>query len=215
MGLLLVLFLISNLVSGTEYFFDQSSWEDTRSYVLEGKANWNDGWTLYRYIFYHYDQVDEDTLLHRVQFFIEHGAYQIDVEYGDVVLSVACGYAPRSVIELLIQQPRVDRQGVDTLYRNRSFYTDTLRNKNLNYEDVRHVWKLLIANNLTESSFYFSSYRYILEKFSDVETCSLLDFVYQYEHVIKPTERFFYLDLNPKYESYNRWMFAHDLIGIP
>jgi len=215
MRLILVLFLILNLASGTEYFFDHSSWEEARTYVLEGKADWNDGWTLYRYISYHCDQVEENVLLHRIQFFIEYGAYQVDTEDGDAVLAAACRYASRSVIALLLQQSRIGRQGEDTLHRNRNFYTGTLHNKNLNYEDIIHIWELLIANNLTESSFYFHSSWFTMERLSGIEICSLLDFAYQYEHIIKPTERSFWLDVSPKHESYNRWMASHNVKPRP
>lgn len=206
---LLFLLLIIGLASGADYFFDRAKWEDIEIYVTQDKPHWDEGGTLYRYIFLHYDELDEDTFTFRIQFFINHGAYQVDSSIGDIVLEGACEHAPRRVIELLLQQPRSGRQGSHE-HHKLNFYSKAFRNSQLNYQDVLYIWKLLLANNLSEPEFYVEAYpsRVIL-RFSQVELLSLLNFVYDN---VKPSEKRFKLILYEEYETYNKWMGAHNIL---
>jgi len=214
----LIFLSLLTIVSASDCFPSPQNWENLEACVLNGEVDLSDGHTLSHFIAQTGSAPqDEDTFISRVQFLINRRGYYINPHDGDYALSIACSDAPRKVIELLLKYPKADRNGREqNVHQCRQFYTDCLHNNLLDYNDILHVWNLLVANGLAEPSFYFY-YHYdlhpesIFAKVSADEHISLLNFGYENEHIIKPTERKFWLYIGPEYETYNRWMAAHNV----
>jgi len=205
----MILFLLF-LTCAQAYLLDDIPWSDVQAQVFKKEIDWDNGWTLADYISYQHDSVDENTLLSNVKFLIENGGYQIEPEYGDIALGEACWYSLK-VAELLLQYPRVGREAANQIDRNPGPYTRSLSNPNRNYDELLRFWKLLIANEVSESSFYYFLSPFAMKLFTTDQTLELLNLAYQNEHIIKPTERRFYPELDPEFETFNRWMVAHNV----
>lgn len=161
--------------------------------------------------------IDANSTLEQVQYLVKHGAYVVQSQEedkrgeGDTILTQACSWSSKAVIQFLLEQPVKRPPAV-----SQQAYSLCMSNKHLaTIQDVLDVWSLLLKAGVSEPTFYrLFPIDYCLKKYELQTTIQLLELAFKHDTVIRSNGEFWF-DSDTDREPINKWMAEHKMQPVP